>query len=117
MMRKTILAAVAAACATLSVPAHAEASANAFLQHISEGGTNGATFSVALNGYENGYGWSNAMLENSGRAMLYCQPATVALTPEQLVEILRRYVTQNSRIGEEPAGLALLLALMAAFPC
>ncbi len=117
MMRKAITAAVAAACAMLSVPAHAEASANAFLQHISEGGTNGATISVAVNGYEKGYGWSEAVLVNSGRDMLDCQPASVALTPEQVVEILRRYVTQNSRIGEEPAGLALLLALMAAFPC
>jgi len=48
---------------------------------------------------------------------LYCPPPAIALTGNQLMDMLRRSVDKSKMVAESPWGLALLMSLEAAFPC
>lgn len=101
-------------CSLLAAPAQAEETAKWFINQADQGST---TAILVLTSYENGMAWSNAYLEDRGEAKLYCTPAKLALTYDQIVDILRRYVAKYPKVGEEPAGLTLLYAMIDAFPC
>ena len=66
---------------------------------------------------ENGLSWANAYLQHKGEAPLYCQPERLALTAEQSIDILRRYVNDHPAAGNEPFGLGLFDALQETFTC
>jgi hypothetical protein len=49
---------------------------------------------------------------------LYCSPPNLALTGEQLIDILRREVEQNQRLYKGKSwSLVLIFALQKIFPC
>jgi hypothetical protein len=65
-----------------------------------------------------GISWANAFLEDARKeAPLYCQPKRLVLTTEQILDILRREVKEQPVLGEEPYGLAMIIALRKVFPC
>ena len=97
-----------------STPAMAEGTANAFLEAIDS--QSNITLQI-LNGYMNGMDWMNTELGSIGQPMIYCAPEKLAITADQNADILREYVRENKWIGEVPAGLALLQAYKATFPC
>jgi hypothetical protein len=65
----------------------------------------------------NGFAWANADLKYRKREPLYCPPGKLALTGEQLIDILRRKVRHDPAFGSEYVGLGLLFALQETFPC
>jgi len=66
---------------------------------------------------ENGMSWSNILLEDRHQPLLYCTPETLALTGGQLADMLVREAKQFPKLRNAPYGDALLLTLMATFPC
>ena len=60
----------------------------------------------------------NAAMEKNGRA-LFCMPPKLALTAEQLEEIMMRWVEKNrAKVTDEmPISLPLLLAFEETFSC
>ncbi|CCE06458.1 hypothetical protein BRAS3843_1730027 [Bradyrhizobium sp. STM 3843] len=70
-----------------------------------------------LGANENGMSWANAAIEVEGGVKLYCMPDSLALAPQQNVQILRQYVTDHPEHAKRPFGLVLLSALRETFPC
>ena len=48
---------------------------------------------------------------------LYCQPMELALTGEQVMDILKRAVEKDAALGHLSTGSAILRALQRTFPC
>lgn len=63
-----------------------------------------------------GFAIANWDLKNSGKPPLFCEPVKISPTPEQLIDILRRWVEAHRAI-DFPSAMALLFALKEAFPC
>jgi hypothetical protein len=101
---------------TLSSAAHAEMSANEMLAKIDAGGDQATLVTLWLSGNANGISWVNVELKD-GKAAVYCPPGKLAITPEQDVDILRRFVRDHPKYGGAPAGLAMFEALKFTFPC
>lgn len=72
-------------------------------------------------GIADGLGAANDQLQETGKPMLYCSPASIKFTGDQLIDILRRWVEANRakapRIDTAPPAMTLLYALKDAFPC
>ena len=67
-----------------------------------------------------GFEYANVALIYRGDTPLYCQPKKIALTAEQLADIMKRFLEDNKNakgLGSGPIGAILLLALQDAFPC
>ena len=107
----------AAAIFVASVPAHAEAGADYFIETIDGGGSDGLILTAALNGMVLGFSWANAELESANEAPLFCQPRRIALASDQIIDILRRYVESHPDQRQTAAGLVMLMALKDALPC
>jgi hypothetical protein len=109
------LALLSAAICT-ATPAAAELSAKLLLDAFQAKGDKG-TIKVYFRGLSEAFAWSNTALNNQGQTRLYCEPATITLTDEQELDIMRRYVESRPSFGTDPAGMVLLLSLKNAFPC
>ena len=68
-------------------------------------------------GTGNGLSWANAGLNSEHKPLLFCVPEKVALTSEQELDILKRYVHENPASADMSLGGVLLSALIDAFPC
>jgi hypothetical protein len=68
-------------------------------------------------GSGNGFSWANAQLYVDHKIRLFCVPDKVVLTPDQELDILKRYVLEHPIYADASAGGALLAALVDAFPC
>jgi hypothetical protein len=96
-------------------PARAQNSATWFLEKIDSGD---AIALVVLKAYAHGLDVANADLEFNGLNPLYCAPRYLTITPEQNADIFRRFVNgEGAIIKDMPAGLVMLEALKATFPC
>jgi hypothetical protein len=69
-----------------------------------------------INAMQIGMMWANVMLKDRGQPMLYCQPE-IAITNDQMLDMLRRAVKDNPKWGDFPVALAVLVTLQWAFPC
>jgi hypothetical protein len=77
-----------------------------------------AMISSNLVSMEVGLGWANTALRAQRmQAGLYCPPDKPSITAAQLIDILRRALKEEPRLGDRPAGFALLTALQRSFPC
>jgi hypothetical protein len=66
-----------------------------------------------LGAMEDGMGWYKV----GSKIKLYCLPDKLALTGNQIFNILRRQIAAAPNLGTMPYGLAVLLALEQTFPC
>jgi len=105
-------------CVFLGV-AHAESDVNKFLRGYDAGTlAERHRMSDYLSSIELGMSWVNVLLaEDRKERPLYCPPNTLALTGEQLVDILRKELEGSPEEGSRPLGLVLMTALQKAFPC
>ena len=109
-----------AACASLALAtsAHADPSVSDYRTATGEAK---ADLDYYVSATAQAYLWANADAETKGRQPLYCAPARLALTSEQVQDILDRWLDRRpAALGpESDAYLALevLLALQATFPC
>jgi len=70
-----------------------------------------------LSGFESGIGWANAALTQRHDRPLYCVPATLSLTPDQILQILRDELEKVPKLATSPVGMTLLYGLKETFPC
>ena len=101
--------------------AGAEASVNEILRDYDNAKASDAQramISSNLASIEVGLGWANTALRAQRmQAGLYCPPDKLAMTPSQVIDILRRALKEEPRLGDRPIGFALLTALQRSFPC
>lgn len=101
--------------------ARAEASLNEILRDYDNpkaGEAQRAVISSNLASIEVGLGWANtAVRVQRMQAALYCPPDKPAISPSQLIDILRRALKEEPRLGDRPIGFAILAALQRSFPC
>jgi hypothetical protein len=110
-----LAASLAASCLILlPAPARAEPDARTFLEKIDKGEK---IYLTVLNGYGVGLGWANTYVAEQGQPKIFCPPDKLAITAEQNVEILRRFVAVDPSIATAPAGMAMLFAYRSEFPC
>jgi hypothetical protein len=69
-----------------------------------------------LNGLGQGFSWANTLLRD-GKEPLFCVPGKVALTVDQQVDILARYIQEIPADASLPVGGVMIHALRDAFPC
>ncbi len=74
---------------------------------------------IYLRGLHDGFLWANAELAHDGGTPLFCAPSRLALTTDQLADIVERYADENSDIvtPSDEYGLVALEALQDVFPC
>lgn len=71
-----------------------------------------------MSSFDDAYGWANAELKSRRKQEpLYCPPDKMALTGNQLLDVLRREVKDRPKNGEFPVAMTLLVALQHVFPC
>jgi type II secretory pathway pseudopilin PulG len=109
MMRNFLIGLVG--CLVLSTQAKAELSANEALANAAQ-----RAMKTYVSGIATGIGWANTHQENKGQP-IFCQPRKLALTDDQTIDILRRYVEQHPEYGGHPVGVILLEAFMVTFAC
>ena len=76
---------------------------------------NNPLYQFYLQGVANGIAWANSSARNEGHG-LFCPPEKMAITPEQYLDILDRYMRDHPG-GADYMGLSLVLALKETFPC
>ncbi len=102
-------AVVALGLILLALPARADPTAGDILRRpLAPYGTD------YLSGLTDGIEWVNA---KKGGAPLFCPPGSLAITPAQYADILRRKVASDPALANAHAGYVMLLALVDAFPC
>jgi hypothetical protein len=72
------------------------------------------TYMAALG---SGMSWYLSADNHHHKKGLYCPPGKVALTPDQYISILERFVDENPKFRSDPVGGTLMFALQDAFPC
>jgi len=80
---------------------------------------NDQTFKFYIHGVGQGFAYANGSLQYIGQSPLYCQPANLALKPENYLEILQRYIEKhkNTLKPDWTVEMLLLLGLKETFPC
>jgi len=73
---------------------------------------------MGLTNFQEGLAWANIFLEKSRHENpFYCAPANLALTGQQIINILRRAIKEQPYLGKTPFRLATFMALQTTFPC
>ncbi|MCK1562450.1 hypothetical protein IVB08_00295 [Bradyrhizobium sp. 173] len=109
-------AVVGGVCAVLAtVPAKAEMSTAEWLLQYRKGNAESRQLVEEITrATVNGMGWYAAR----SKVHLYCEPAKMAFTGSQLLDVLRRSSHESAKIvAGYPWSMALLLSLEATFPC
>ncbi|GKQ54170.1 hypothetical protein [Bradyrhizobium sp. Ce-3] len=70
-----------------------------------------------LDGVRGGLMASNAWLTRHGRPLLFCMPGDLALTSEQVEEIMLKSADKRSAKGEMVVALLLLWGMQDTYPC
>ncbi|MGN3974207.1 Rap1a/Tai family immunity protein [Tsuneonella sp. SYSU-LHT278] len=117
MIQKTMMAAAAFMMLIFAQPAHAEGTAKEFIALLDTGGATGESATIFLVGVSIGIGWADTELADRGQSRLVCEPEKLGLTPDQTVDIFRRFLAENKDLDDLPAGLIMLNALIETFPC
>jgi hypothetical protein len=113
-----MLAALLVCLAILNTrPATANMTINTFEENMEHGGAPAVAAKYYIIGIEDGLSWANAELSNRRGINLYCPPGGIALTPDQTIDIMRRFVRAHSGATSDPIGAILLLAFEELFPC
>lgn len=69
---------------------------------------------------EDAFSWTNASLHNRGDAQLYCVPDRLALTNDQVIDIVDRYAVSRADVVDQDQmylAMFVLFAMEDAFPC
>lgn len=79
-----------------------------------------AIFEFSLRNSADAWDWANIELEKRGDDPLYCQPRSMVIVGEQLMQILKSQIATTDAPHQYPlsaAGLFLLDGMRETFPC
>jgi hypothetical protein len=96
----------------VSLPARADLLTKLALARSSD-----PTTRTYFQGLADGMGWANATAREDGKAPLFCQPGKLALTTEQIINIVQRYADKDTFFMDMPLGATMITALKEVFPC
>jgi hypothetical protein len=98
--------------------AFAESSSNEILNVLDHGNDQEKFFA---NGFIQGnmvaLSWANTYLTSEGERLIFCRPASLNLTFDQEIRILKDRIEESPTLGTAPVGLALRMAMEISFPC
>ncbi|HEY2069930.1 MAG TPA: hypothetical protein VGG48_10280 [Rhizomicrobium sp.] len=102
----------------LAQPAFAEMTADE-LMHIYDTGdpTSRDEVAIAADGNYNGLAWASSYLTSQHATPIFCPVPNHAMTRQETMEMLRASMAKDARIGKQPYGLAMLLAVQETYPC
>jgi len=109
-MKKPFFAAVVGVVG-LAGPVHAEPTVNDILKDPRSGFAR-----LYIDGLGSGLSWANVAAKMKGKPV-YCPPGKVAITADQYIDILRRYIADHPHMTNDFVGGPMLFALEDAFPC
>ena len=66
---------------------------------------------------QNGVAWANAALKFQKQKPLYCEPEKLALTAEQVIDLIRKEVQARPSSGMFPWPAVMIRTLQNNFPC
>jgi hypothetical protein len=67
---------------------------------------------------QQGVGWANMLFRTERKQQpLYCEPSSLMLTGEQIVDMMDRYVREHPSMGRVAWQLIMIRALQEVFPC
>lgn len=72
---------------------------------------------ISVHSYSQAFNIANSAIYIETGEKLFCQPEKLALTAEQAVSMLKKYVAEKPEHADEPMGIVLLLAFKTVFPC
>ncbi len=90
------------------------------IRDMLENDRNAGLVKLRISSLADGIGWANSFFAVKHNQRIYCPPGKLAITPDQHVSILRRFVVDHPADGDRPAseaGHIVIKALMDAFPC
>ena len=119
-MKLSLTATIAGALALLSVPAHAEMSANEMLRHYDTGDAEMRDLlETIIDGNSNGVSWMNSYLDEFRGAthQVYCPPDDFTTDGAGMIRMLRTAIRHDPRYGELPYGAAVMFTYIDHFPC
>ena len=119
-MRSICLFVLTLACVHLNASsARCEVDASAFLQDYDSGDDVGRQILRAyLLGLESGFGWAGTyFIQKRNQPPMICPPRGTIFSAQQLLDVLRKEVTEHPNSGKAHTGLALSIALRRAYPC
>jgi hypothetical protein len=65
-----------------------------------------------------GFDWMNAEIQAAHKMTpIFCTPPTLAITTEQAVDMLDRYLSAHKTTASDPIEFYLLATLKETFPC
>jgi hypothetical protein len=70
-----------------------------------------------VNNFQDGLSWAEIVHEKAGHPRFYCPPKSLAITPDQAMDILKRHVRDRPQYGTVAWQMALIMGLQATFPC
>lgn len=70
-----------------------------------------------VSGIQEGMTLMHAVNSRTSGKMMYCLPDNLAITADQTLSILERFLDQNPQFANDPVSVALLGALAGSFPC
>jgi hypothetical protein len=71
-----------------------------------------------ITGLQAGFSEANAYLTGTRKeAPMFCQPANLSLTADQLIDMLRRNVNERPELDQSDLASALLAVMQRTFPC
>jgi hypothetical protein len=103
--------------------AKAEMSAGRWIAlHNESNGLERQVYEQFLAGNVNGISWAVNIIKslNEGQAdinYLYCPPSKLAITLQQDINILKRYIKEHPQYADLPLGMVLAGAFKEIFPC
>ena len=115
-MKLTFLAGALAAL-LFAPPAAAEPTVE---QYLASRGEDRTVLTAYIIGAQDALGWTNAALQERGDAPLFCVPERLALTRDQVVDIVDRFAAAKAEVLEEEVmylSLFVMFAMQDAFPC
>jgi hypothetical protein len=102
-----------------SIPACAEMDAKTLIEiHQKAPASAREEIEIRVGLVEAGLALANAELTQIQKTTaIYCSPRQMALTGSQLIDIVRRAVSDKPFLGDQPYGVVLLVSLKQLFPC
>jgi hypothetical protein len=119
-MKLGLVSAICLAFFSITAAAREELNTVRKFMHSYDNGnvTDRAIAEIGISQMEQGFAWMNAYLVATRREpAASCQPGNLALTSEQVIDIMRRETAKYPALQDKPIGLVLLRGLIATFPC
>jgi hypothetical protein len=105
-------------CVIAAHDARSDMSVEQYRKNMSEQGYQIYFTIISLRGFVKGLEWANAeLMQDKKTKPFFCPPPSMAITDEQVIDILDKYLESHRINAKAPVEGYLLMAVENAFPC